>query len=171
MTPKERFELKGLSEGAVEAALKRALHYRYLNQPHLAESICRDVLAIRPGELEANVMLIMSLCDQFGMSAEISVKEVLTMASELDGSYERAYYSGLVCERRGEAALLRAGPGSGAIAYEWFRRAMVHYAEAEPLRPDGNDDTILRWNTCARAINTHRDVCPREEEAGMEMLE
>lgn len=167
----ERFELKRLSPDAVDAALERALHYRYLNQPQLAESICRDVLDLDPEHPRANVMLVMSLCDQFGTTEGVAVKEVLDMAGRLAGDYERAYYSGLVCERRAEAALLKAGPGTGAIAYGWFERAMAYYAEAEPLRPTGNDDALLRWNTCARTLNTHPDVHPREEDAGVQMLE
>lgn len=168
---KERFELKRLSPDAVDAALKRALHYRYLNQPHLAESICRDVLELRPDHAEARVTLIMSQCDQFGTTDGLPVQDILAMAAKLDEGYERSYYCGLVCERRAEAALLKGGPAAGAIAYDWFIKAMDHYAEAEPLRPGGNDDAILRWNTCARMLNTNRDVRPREEEAGVEMLE
>jgi hypothetical protein len=146
---KERFELKRLSPDAIDAALKRALHYRYLNQPHLAESICRDVLELRPDHDEARVTLIMSQCDQFGMTEGLPVQDILAMAGKL----------------------LKGGPAAGAIAYEWFVRAMDHYAEAEPLRPAGNDDAILRWNTCARMLNSHREVRPREEEAGVQMLE
>ena len=167
----ERFELKPLTPDAIDAALKRALHYRYLNQPHLAESICRDILRVRADHGEARVTLIMSQCDQFGTTEGLPIQDVLAMAGRLEAGYERAYYSGLVCERRAEAALLRGGPAAGAIAYEWFIRAMDHYAEAEPLRPAGNDDAILRWNTCARTLNRHPDVHPREEEAGVQMLE
>ncbi len=167
----ERFELKPLGPDAIDAALKRALHYRYLNQPHLAESICRDVLRVTADHGEARAMLVMSQCDQFGTTEGIPVQDVLAMAGKLEAGYERAYYSGLVCERRAEAALLKGGPAAGAIAHEWFMRAMDHYAEAEPLRPDDNDDAILRWNTCARILNRHPDVRPREEEAEVQMLE
>jgi hypothetical protein len=165
------FELKRLSRDAIDAALKRALHYRYLNQPHLAESICRDILDAAPDHEEARVTLIMSLCDQFGTADSMHVPDVLAIASSLSEPYDRAYYCGLVCERRAEAALLKGGPVAGAIAYDWFLRAMDRYAEAEPLRPAGNDDALLRWNTCARTLNTHRDVRPREEEPQVEMLE
>lgn len=167
----DRFELKRLSPEAVDAALERALHYRYLNQPHLAESICRDVLALQPDHGEARVTLIMSQCDQLGTTEGMHMQEILGMAGRLDTPYERAYYSGLVCERRAEAALAKGGPACGAIAFEWFGRAMHHYAEAEPLRPAGNDDAILRWNTCARVLNTNPEVKPREEDAGVQMLE
>lgn len=167
----ETFELKPLSAAGVDAALERALHYRYLNQPQLAETICRDVLDIHPAHDRASVMLIMSLCDQFATMEGISVPQVLSMAGRLEDAYERAYYCGLVCERRAQAAMRKGGPGSGAVAYEWFRRAMDHYTEAEPLRPAGNDDAILRWNTCARTLNTHREVRPREEDVGVQLLE
>jgi len=33
---------------------------------------------------------------------------------------------------------------------------MDFYEKAEPLRPAGNDDAILRWNTCARLCRRHR---------------
>ena len=40
---------------------------------------------------------------------------------------------------------------------------MDHYERAGALRPAGNDEAILRWNTCARIIAKNRLV-PREEE-------
>jgi hypothetical protein len=32
---------------------------------------------------------------------------------------------------------------------------MTFYERAEGLRPTGNDDAILRWNTCARVCMRH----------------
>jgi hypothetical protein len=32
------------------------------------------------------------------------------------------------------------------------------YAEAEKIRPVGNDDAILRWNRCIRLIQAHPDA-------------
>src|SRR5690606_26003268 len=118
------FELKRLSPDAIDAALQRAQHYRYLNQPHLAESICRDILDAAPDHEEARVTLIKSLSDQFRRADTMQVTEVLTMADELSDAYDRAYIAGIVCERRAEAALVKGGPVAGAIAYEWFTRAM-----------------------------------------------
>jgi len=37
-------------------------------------------------------------------------------------------------------------------------------AEAEKLRPAGNDDAILRWNTCVRFLSSHPEMQPRPEE-------
>ena len=44
----------------------------------------------------------------------------------------------------------KGGPGSGYVAYELLREAMGWYEKAEALRPAGNDDALLRWNTCVR---------------------
>jgi hypothetical protein len=39
---------------------------------------------------------------------------------------------------------------------DWFEKA-------ETMRPHGNDDALLRWNTCARLIAKNH-LEPREEE-------
>ena len=48
------------------------------------------------------------------------------------------------------------------FAYEAFLEAMAHYGEAESMRPQGNDDAILRWNSCLRTIRRER-LEPRHE--------
>jgi hypothetical protein len=37
---------------------------------------------------------------------------------------------------------------------------MEHFERAEVLRPPGNDDAILRWNTCARIIMRSPEIRP-----------
>ena len=64
--------------------------------------------------------------------------------------YEHAYYSGIVWERRAKAQLHRGGLGLGPQVYGSLREAMTWYERAEAIRPAGNDDPLLRWNTCAR---------------------
>ncbi len=164
-------ELKRLHTDSLPAALARARHYRLLNQPHLAESIFRDILEVDSGHEDAKVGLIMTLCDAFVSASSSPVSEVLRMANELDDAYSRSYYSGLVCERKAQAHLDKGGPGAGALAYDWLRQAMDHYSDAEPLRPSGNDDALLRWNTCARVLNNRSDVRPRAEDAAVHLLE
>jgi hypothetical protein len=39
---------------------------------------------------------------------------------------------------------------------------MEYYEKAEKIRSAGNDDPILRWNTCARLIMRHH-LKPRDE--------
>jgi len=47
---------------------------------------------------------------------------------------------------------------------------MAWYEKAETLRSHGNDDALLRWNTCARIIMQNRLV-PRGEESYEPSLE
>jgi hypothetical protein len=37
---------------------------------------------------------------------------------------------------------------------------MEWYESAEKLSPPGNDDAILRWNTCARVLARHPALVP-----------
>jgi hypothetical protein len=50
--------------------------------------------------------------------------------------------------------------GSGAMAYDSLREAMSWYEKAEAIRPAGNDDSILRWNTCARVLSGNSHLAP-----------
>lgn len=150
-------ELKKLTPRGIERALGKVERYRLLNEPQEAESICRDVLDVDPDNQEALVSLLLSLTDQFEMGTHHgAVSEARSLLGRLEGDYARAYYAGIICERRATSLLRRATPGSGGVVYDWYRRAMAHYEVAEGLRPDGNDDPLVRWNTCARAIRRHR---------------
>ncbi len=143
--------LKMLTLEGVHRAMQKAERYRLLGEPLEAESICTDVLQVDPGNHEARILLILSLTDRF--TTDLSrVQETTRMAAELDGEYERFYYRGIVAERFGKAQLNRGGPGSDDYANHALREAMTWYEKAEAVRPPGDDDAILRWNTCARAI-------------------
>jgi hypothetical protein len=146
------FELKPLSKEGIEAAHSKAEHYRLLNQPKLAESICLDILEIDPGNQKTLVVLLLALTDQFGQSSSKTAKHALDLASTLKDEYSRIYYTGIVHERQGSAALSSTTPGSDFDAYEWFREAMQFYDKAHAINKGENNDPILRWNTCARII-------------------
>ena len=49
------------------------------------------------------------------------------------------------------------------MAYDAFREAMSWYEKAEAIRPQGNDDAILRWNTCARVLTGNSQLSPPVE--------
>ena len=157
------FQLKPLTKDALPAAVEKAQRYRLLNEPVEAESICLDVLGVDPGHQEALITMLLALTDQFqeDSSALPKAREVV---SRLKGEYERAYYSGLICERRAKAQLAHAAPGSERVAADWFREAMGWFEKAEALRPHGNDDAILRWNTCARLLMRNPHLAPPEDE-------
>jgi tetratricopeptide (TPR) repeat protein len=163
------FELKRLSLEAVPAALERALRYRLLNEPAEAESICHDVLEIDPENQEALVMLLLAITDRLGKGYGVGVTEAQEVLVRLRDEYERAYYAGIVCERRGKAQLRQGYPGAGHDAFEFLREAMTWFEKAEALRPPKNDDALLHWNTCARIIMRNQ-LAPRvEEKAGVEL--
>jgi hypothetical protein len=48
---------------------------------------------------------------------------------------------------------------------------MGWYEKAEAIRPAGNDDAILRWNTCARLISGNSHLSPQVENAYEPALE
>ena len=66
--------------------------------------------------------------------------------------YKRLYITGIIRERRGKAVLRSDRPGSGRSAHAWLKEAMACYEKAEAIRPAGNDEAVLRWNTCARLL-------------------
>jgi hypothetical protein len=57
------------------------------------------------------------------------------------------------------------------MAYDALREAMSWYERAEAIRPTGNDDAILRWNTCARLISRNSHLAPQQESAYEPSLE
>jgi hypothetical protein len=147
------FTLKPLSKDAIPSALAKAERYRLLNEPGEAESICLDVLQIDPHNQEASAMLLLALTDQFPHdSSAKTVSRANELAAGLPDEYDRAYYAGIIRERRARAVLQRDRYGAAATAIEWLREAMSQYERAESLRPAHNDDALLRWNTCARTL-------------------
>jgi hypothetical protein len=162
-------QLKPLSPDAIAGALAKAERYRLLNEPGQAESICLDVLAIDPANQAARVTLILALTDQFHDHAAGAVHRAQESLAALESPYDREYYAGLVCERRARAHIARGGHGSSHAGREWIKDALAHYAEAERLRPSGNDDAILRWNACVRLLDQHPEA-PAIEDAASRMM-
>src|SRR5438132_12926879 len=133
----------------------KAARYRLFNEPEEAESICLDILTIEPEHQEALITLLLALPDQFRHGCTDCFNRAQGLLRQIHGEYERNYYAGIICERRGSAELDRGGPGSDWRAFDWFQRAMGWYEKAEAIRPPQTDDAILRWNTCARMITKH----------------
>jgi hypothetical protein len=163
------FELKTLSEEAIPAALEKAERYRLLNEPAEAESICLDVLRTAPENQPALVALLLAVTDRISKGYGVSDTQAKEILGRITGEYERAYYSGILAERRAKMKLSQGGH-STVWAHDLFREAMECYEKAEAIRPPGNDDALLRWNTCARII-TKNKLVPREEEKVEPVLE
>jgi len=149
-------KLKAITADGIPHALEKAERYRLLNDPAQAESICRDVLAVDADHQTALRVLILTLTDQFGAhGAGGAAREAREHILKLDDEYERAYFTGIVYERETRAYLERKNVVRSA-AYDGFRHAMEWYERAEALRPAGNVDSLLRWNSCVRAIERER---------------
>ena len=160
--------LKPITREGIPAALQKAERYRLLNDSSAAESICLDVLEIDPTNQEALVALLLSITDQFGEEMSDGVHRAREVLPRISDEYERTYYAGIICERRARAQLHRGALGSAEVAAEWFRDAMKWYEKAESMRPAGNDEAILRWNTCVRMLSKHeREESPRDYEPAM----
>jgi len=163
------FDLKTLSSEAVPRALAKAERYRLLNEPGEAESICLDALETDPDNQEAIAMLLLALTDQF-VGNQQRISDAWHTVERLRDEYERAYYTGIIWERRAKALLAHDTPRGGPRAYEWIREAMANFERAEAIRPPNNDDALLRWNACARLIMQDRHLEPTREEPSEPLL-
>lgn len=149
-------QLKSISKAGIPEAIAKAELYRYLNEPEEAESICRDILSADPDHQLARRMLGLAITDQFSGAATDRYAEADSIFSSLRDPYERFYYTGLLHERRVKAQL-RAGRLAHTLA-PLLEEALRCFAEAEKLRPQGNDDAILRWNRCVRLLESCPDL-------------
>lgn len=157
------FTLKPISHDSVDGALAKAERYRLLNEPNEAESICRDILQVDPGNREARVSAILAVTDQMHEDNTV-FSNALNLISGLDSEYDRDYYSGIAWERRAKAYYRAANMGSGRQVYDWLVKALGLFDRAADLRPSGNDDAILRWNACVRFLERHKELQPGRDE-------
>lgn len=144
------YEVKRISTAGIAEAIGKAELYRSLDEPEEAESICRDILTIEPRHQLALRLLGLALTDQFTGRGSDRYHEAEDIFLHLSDPYERLYYSGLLYERRAKAMLKAGQPPRSLLAF--FDHALRSFAEAEKIRPAGNDDAILRWNRCVRML-------------------
>lgn len=164
-------KLKPITREAIPAALEKAHRYRLLNQPVQAESICLDVLAVDEKNALALTTLFLALTDQFPRHLHPAFDRAARILPLFPDAYARTYYEGILCERRGKAHFRSGSPMAGTMAFEWLQRAMALYDKAEALRPAGDDDAVLRWNSCARMLMDNEGIKPPTEEPSESMLE
>ena len=149
------YELKRLtSQKSVVDAIERARHYRDLNQPEEAESICRDVLAIEPSHVEALKLLGLALTDRFPVAWRNVFDEAVATFAKLPSEYDRIYYTGVAWERLGKAQYDANQVASAANALE---HALEHFDDAMKLAPEAADP-VLRWNRCVRILKMHPEL-------------
>jgi len=165
------YVLKTLSKDAIPSALEKAERYRLMHESIEAESICRDVLEVEPDNQKALIILLLALTDKFKQQLNPTFTQAQEVLEKLSDQFCKAYYGGIICERRAKAHMQGGGPGAGRVAFEWFRKAMNLFETALNSCSPGNQDALLRWNTCARIIMQNPEVAPAEDASGEQMLE
>ncbi|MDF1591640.1 MAG: hypothetical protein P1P89_09020 [Desulfobacterales bacterium] len=165
------FDLKKIELRDIPAALERAERYRLMDEPWAAESVCLDILAVDPQNQPARVDLLLSLTAQFKDQLFPAYNRALEVQSELESPYQKVFYLGIIYERRAKSHLRKRGFSAGRVAYEWFQKAMAAYEQAIAIRPEGNPDSILRWNSCARILMEDKEVGQPAPKAPESMLE
>jgi hypothetical protein len=155
-------DYKPIPVQAVSVALEKAKHYRLLNEPRLAESICRDVLHVDKDNHDALVTMLLALTDQFGKKVGVFLEHAQQVLLRRTNAYERQYYAGIIYERWAKAQLEEGIPGHAV--YDRLRTAMSYYDKAAELAQPDNPDTMLRWNTCVRILKRNTQIRPRPED-------
>jgi len=145
------FDLKRLPRTSLEAAIAKAAHYRDLNQPEEAESICRDVLDVDATHQVAHRLLGLALTDRLPAGHAGLLEQAIHAFEHLTDEYDRVYHIGVAWERAAKAHLERNEAHSAAAAFE---HALALFARAEGMRPD-SPDPVLRWNRCVRLLSSH----------------
>ena len=158
------FELKSLAPDSIAKALQKVERYRLLNEPAEAESICLDVLRIDPGNQQALVMLLLALTDQFDRGSASGVHQAREILPALTSDYERAYYAGIICERRAKALVEQAAPGSASVAYDFVREAWRHYERAQALHPPHDDSAFFAGIPARGMLMRSTDIVPRTDD-------
>jgi tetratricopeptide (TPR) repeat protein len=157
--------LKRLPRESLDAALAKAEHYRDLNQPEEAESICRDVLDVDGGNQRAWKLLGLALTDRLPSHRVGLLEQAVEAFEMLTDEYERVYHLGVAWERAAKAHLERNEAHSAVTAFE---HALRLYERAESLRPE-SADPVVRWNRCVRLLSEHPALlaamkAPREDQ-------
>src|SRR5262245_28068052 len=121
-------KLKPISRAGINEAISKAELYRNLNEPGEAESICCDILALEPDHQVALRLLGLTITDQFTGGTSDRYTEASRAFEALTSAYERAYYCGILEERKAKAQL-RAGRPPHTVT-QTFEDAMRFFEEA-----------------------------------------
>src|ERR1700674_2277138 len=158
--------LKSISKAGIPEAIAKAELYRYLNEPEETESICRDILAVDSGHQLARRMLGLAITDQFIGAASDRYAEGQSIFQGLRDPHEQLYYTGLLHERHAKTQLLVGYAPHTLLPL--VEEAMRCFADAEKIRPVGNDDSILRLNRCVRLLESRPDFHFEREPAAFD---
>ena len=155
------FKLKPISRDSIETALAQAERYRLLNEPPEAESICHDILAVDPANRDARVSLVLALTDEIHSdSAPFAPHHRGHPRARIPLRPRLLLRNRMGAPRKGRLSK-PMDPVPANYIYDWIVKALQFFEEAEHLRPSGNDDAILRWNTCVRFLDAQSSYAQR----------
>ena len=160
----DKYELKRISSAAFRRRCRRRSGTGSSTTPPPPRASASTCCEVDPRNQEALVTLLLAITDQLAEAPAEGTRRAQELLPRLDDEYKRMYYAGIICERCAKAHLRRGAMGAGEVAYHWFRQAMDWYEKAEARRAAGNDEAILRWNTCARILARDGHIRPRVEE-------
>ncbi|HVH45716.1 MAG TPA: hypothetical protein VM925_25355 [Labilithrix sp.] len=149
------WELKRLDARNLEAAVALAKHYRALNQPEDAESICRDVLEVAPENQDALSTLGLALTDQFPTSWMMLFDDACATFAKLRSEYDRVYYTAIAWERYAKAQLVAGHANNARHAFE---QAIDRFERADWLGSPDDPIAILHYNRCVRALESNTEI-------------
>lgn len=145
-------ELKKITPEGVPTALPLAHRYRLLNDPQAAESICLDILEVKPKNQDALKTLLLALSDNFVNGIHPSFSKAEKVLERFEDPFMHAYYSGILSERRAKAHLKIGGPNAVQMAQTWLEKAMESFNQAIEADEE-RQEAVIRWNSCARLLN------------------
>lgn len=163
-------DLKPLKAESIPHAVGRAEHYRLLNEPRVAESICHDILAVDAEHQQALIILLLAITDQFSDSGGSTAKDALALTERLSDEYARHYYTGIIYERQAKSRIEQQILDARFDAYDLLKNAMEWFEKSETMAPEGNQDPVLRWNNCVRTIQEYK-LKPRQDDDFQPYLE
>ena len=168
------FELKTLSPEAVSGRSRRPSDIGCSRSPSKPRASASTRCRSTRRTTSALVTLLLALTDQFGRGPAVGGHGGLQVVRAARDHHLRmratAGSCGNVARRR---SFIAAAWAWVPQVYVCLREAMTWYERAEAIRPAGNDDTLLRWNTCARLIMRDQRLMPplADERSGPLFLE
>ncbi len=113
---------------------------------------------VAPDNQQALVMLLLAVTDRIAKGYGVSDTQAKEILDRITGDYERAYYSGILAERRAKMKLAQGAHGA-IWAYDLLREAMECYEKAEGDAPGGKRRRASCVGTPARASSRRTSWC------------
>ena len=81
------------------------------------------MLKADPENQEALITLLLAVTDRFGKGYGVSDTQAKELLSRVKGEYERAYYTGILAERRAKAQARARHSRVESLCSRWFSRS------------------------------------------------